>query len=186
MFNNNYMNTPSQLHSSYQQMQGVNPTDMQQMQQQQMMQQMMVQQQMTQQQILQQQAVQNQMMYQKEQERQFKRLQNLQRKQYEILHGVSKEQMNEMQLPRLTKSIAEDFISMYLGLPQYKPQMTFIKMVEPLEFMKHACLSAGVVKNPVQIAYYGEAQIIFGFCEKCGTAHYYFDNERGYTYNGVY
>lgn len=186
MFNNQYMNTPNQINNPLQQVQGVNPADMNHLQYQQMMQQMMAQQQMTQQQMLQQQAVQNQLMYQKEQERQMKQLQNLQRKQYEIIHGVTREQMREMQLPRLTKSVAEDFIAMYLGLSQYKSQMTFIKMVEPLDFMKHACLSAGVVKNPVQVTYYGTTQIIMGFCNRCGTVHYYFDNEGGTTYNGIY
>lgn len=161
----------------------MNPNNPHAMQQQQMMQQQMMQQQMMQQQQLaqqqqmmqQQQLVQQQMAEQREAERRMKKMQRLQQKQVELVMGTQGVDMKGLELPRLTKTVAEEFIALNLGVNP--SQLIFVKVPEEFETMRHACMHGGVQKMVSTPLYYGATQIKAGVCKFCGTVHYHYDTE---------
>lgn len=119
--------------------------------------------------------VQQQMMAEREAMRQMKRLGNLQRKQAEIMMGGQFPQ--EMKIPRLTKPVAEEFISRSLGIPQAR--LKYIKVLEDIHQMRHACMQGGVQIQPINTIYYTNIPIKLGVCSYCGTVHYHYDLGEG-------
>lgn len=155
----------------------MNPNNAQAMQQLMQQQQMAQQQQlMQQQQMMQhQQMVQQQMAEQREAERRMKKLQRLQIKQVELVTGTPNHQMQGLELPRLTKAVAEEFISYNVGVNQM--QLNFVKVPEDFNVMRHACTQGGVQKMDTTQLTYGNTVIKAGVCKYCGTVHYHYDME---------
>lgn len=103
---------------------------------------------------------------QRQSEREFKQMQRQQEKEYN-------QYMKQQQLPRLTKAVAEQFISQYVGYEQFRLQ--FVRLTEQPTQWKHSCTRTGVaVQKPITI-FYGETEVQFAFCRKCGKIHYYFE-----------
>lgn len=173
--NNGYMN-PAEP-NSFQQSSHAHMMNPNIMIQQQMMahqqQQMANQQQM----LYQQQMAQQHMYQQREEEKRMKQLARLQQKQMELLHGkgIQGFDMSGVQLPRLTKSVAEEFIA--LNLKVSPTQLNFVKVFEDMSQMRHACKHGGVQKLEVSTLYYGTTPIKAGVCKYCGTVHYHYDME---------
>ena len=168
---NTHMMNPHNPHAMQQQ-------QMIQHQQQQMMHQQMLQQQkMAQQQQMmqQQQMVQQQMAEQREAERRMKQLQRLQNKQAELVMGNQGVDLKGLELPRLTKTVAEEFIALNLGVNP--AQLNFVKVPEVFDTMRHACMHGGVQTMGSTSLYYGTTQIKAGVCKFCGTVHYHYDME---------
>lgn len=182
MYNNPWGN-PNQNMMNPQQNMMMSQNNPHAMQQQQMMQQQMMQQQMMQQQQLaqqqqlmqQQQLAQQQIMEQREAERRMKKMQRLQQKQVELVMGAQGVDMKGFELPRLTKTVAEEFIALNLGVNP--SQLIFVKVHEEFETMRHACMHGGVQKMASTPLYYGATPIIVGVCKFCGTVHYHYDVE---------
>lgn len=164
---NNHMMNPHNTHV-------MNPHLAHQQFLQQQQQQMVQQQMMQQQQMLQhQQMVQQQMAEQREAERQMKKLQRLQQKQSELIFGTPNQQLQGLELPRLTKTVAEEFIALNLGVNP--TQLNFVKVPEDFGTMKHACTQGGVQKMETSNLYYNTTCVKAGVCKYCGTVHYHYD-----------
>lgn len=77
-------------------------------------------------------------------------------------------------IPRLTKSVAEQFIAMHIGA--YPSQLDFVKLADSPKEWKHACIPTGVVVLSPRNIQYDTSIIEFAFCRACGKVHYYYED----------
>lgn len=82
-------------------------------------------------------------------------------------------------MPKLTKSIAEQYIAMNLRV--HPQQINFIRLHESPKEWKHACVSTGAVMlSPRKLVYTQYpttiSEIHYTVCSACRTVHYYFES----------
>lgn len=83
-------------------------------------------------------------------------------------------QYPQYKVPRLTKSIAEQYIAMHLGLSPMG--INFVKLVESPKTCKHACVPVGVTLLPTRQATYGNTIIEYAVCTACSKVLYYYED----------
>jgi hypothetical protein len=83
----------------------------------------------------------------------------------------------QFKVPKLTKPLAEECISLTLGVPIV--HLNFVKLLESPKEWKHACVPTGViVLVPRRLPFYNVTFIDFAVCPSCGKVVYHYDDTR--------